>query len=175
LEAKQTCRIQPRSVAVGREFRLQVGVLQNRILLAGVHGILAAALVVGCGGGEALSRAQYVAKLSAMCEDFSAREEVIGEPQTLADLVEKGPRILAAFEKAIADRVGTLKAPDEIVDQAGRLIDLAAQQRDVLADLVDAAENSDVAKVQQLVSKNDALNKEADSITRELGAEGCVG
>lgn len=53
-----------------------------------------------------------------MCADFSAREQEIGEPQTRADLVEKGPRILDAFEIAIANQVGTLDPPDEIADEA---------------------------------------------------------
>ena len=86
-------------------------------------GILVAVLAAGCAGGEALSKEQYVSKLNAMCREFSAKEKEIGEPQTLADLVERGPRILDEFEKSIVDKVGTLKAPDEIADQADRLVD----------------------------------------------------
>jgi hypothetical protein len=109
-----------------------------------------------------------------MCEDFAAREQAIGEPETIADLVEKGPRIVDAFEKAILARVRMLDAPDEIADKAAGLIDLAVRQRDVLADLVAAAEESDLGKVKQLASMNSALNEEADAITRELGAKGCA-
>ena len=109
-----------------------------------------------------------------MCADFGAKEKEIGEPQTLADLVEKGPRILAAFDKAIADKVRSLKAPDEIADQADRLVDLADQQRDVLDELIHAARDDDFARVRELVAKNEALNKEANSIARELGAEACA-
>ena len=109
-----------------------------------------------------------------MCEDFSAREQELGEPQTLADLVENGPQILDAFETAVADKVGALEAPDEIADQADRLVDLADQQRDVLGELVDAAQDGDLAEVRRLASRNEALNKEATLVMRELGAEACA-
>jgi hypothetical protein len=131
-------------------------------------------LLAGCAGGEALSKEQYVSKLNSMCADFSEKERKIGEPQTLADLVTKGPRILDAFEKAIVDKVRKLKAPDEIADQADRLADLADQQRDVIGGLIDAAKRTDVAKVLELDAKNRALNEESRSITRELGAEACA-
>ena len=123
--------------------------------------MLAAMLTAGCAGGEALSEEQYVSRLNAMCEDFSEKEKEIGEPQTVADLVEKGPQILDAFEKAIVDKVRDLKAPDEIAGEAGRMAALADQQRDVLGGLIDAANDDDVARVRELVSKNEALNREA--------------
>jgi hypothetical protein len=148
--------------------------VKKEVLLGGVLGILVAALTAGCAGDEELSREQYVSKLNAMCEDFSEKEREIGEPQTPADLVEKGPRILDAFETAIVDKVHELEAPDEIADQADRLVNLADQQRQVLGELIAAAKESNVAKVRQLASKNEALNKETTSITRELGAEACA-
>jgi hypothetical protein len=149
-------------------------VVKKGVLLGGVLGILVAVLPAGCAGGGALSKKQYVSKLNAMCRDFSRQEREIGEPQTLDDLVEEGPRILDAFERAIADKVGNLKAPDEIAEQADRLAEIADQQRDVLAGLVDAAKDNDVARVGELVSKNQALNKESGSIARKLGAEACA-
>jgi hypothetical protein len=150
-------------------------VLKERILLGVVLGSVMAGLAAGCGGDEELSREKYVAELNAMCEDFGTREKEIGEPRTAADLVEKGPRVLEAFEEAIVDKVGTLDAPDEIADQADRLVGLADQQRDVLEGLVDAARENDFARTRELAAKNEALNKEAGRIARELGAEACVG
>lgn len=148
--------------------------LKKRVLLGAAQGILVAGLAAGCAGGaREPTKEEYVSKLNAMCDDFSTREQKIGEPHTLADLVEKGPRILDAFERAIADKVKTLKAPDDIADQADRLVDLADQQRDVLGELVDAARAHDFAEVPRLVAKNDALNKESNAIARELGADAC--
>nr|MDP9491113.1 hypothetical protein [Actinomycetota bacterium] len=76
-------------------------------------------------------------------------------------------------EKAIVDEVHKLKAPDEIAEQADRLVDLADQQRNVLGELVDAALDNDFAKVRELDSENKRVNMEANSIMSELGAEAC--
>jgi len=143
-------------------------------LLGLALGILIACGPAGCAGGDGPSKEEYVSKLNAMCEDFSSREQEIGEPQTTADLVEKGPRILEAFEIAIANKVGALDAPDEIAHEADRLTDIAGEQRDVLGGLVDAAKNGDYAEVRRLASQNEALNMESSSIARDLGADACT-
>ena len=139
----------------------------------GVLGSLVA-LLAGCAGDETLSKTQYVSELDRMCEDFSEKEKEIGDPQTVADLVEKGPRILEAFDEAILDKVRTLKAPDEIAVEADRLIELADQQHNVISELIAAAYDNNPTRVRELVSMNAAFNAEASSIARGLGAEACA-
>jgi septal ring factor EnvC (AmiA/AmiB activator) len=147
--------------------------LRKRILLATLA-VLLVLLPSACSKDETLSKEQYASRLSAMCESFQAREQKIGEPQTLEDLVEKGPQVLDAFEETIVDKVHSLKAPAEIADQADRLADLTDEQRGVLADLIEAAKRNDVVKVQELVVKNEAVNDETDSLARNLGAKSCA-
>jgi hypothetical protein len=125
-------------------------------------GVFVALLTAGCAGGEELSKEQYVSRLNAMCEDFSEREKKIGEAKTFDDLVEEGPRILAAYEEAIVEEVHKLKAPGEIAEPADRVVDLADQQLNVLGALVDAAQDNDFAKVRELDSENKRVNQEAN-------------
>jgi hypothetical protein len=142
-----------------------------------VAGVLLAVALAGCGGGGGagtLDRQAYAAKLSAMCADFSAREKTIGAPQTLHDLATKGQRIVDAFDQAIRDKVRVLKASDSIAAQAQRFRDLADRQHDVLAALVAAGKRNDAAKAIPLVAKNQALNEEARSVARSLGATACA-
>jgi hypothetical protein len=144
------------------------------VLLFAMTGVLVPAIAAGCGSDTPrLSKAQYVSKLDEMCGDFSAREERIGEPHSYADLSDKEPQILDAFEKTIADKVGDLHAPPEIAAQADRLVEIADQQRDVLAGLVAAAKKGDLAKVQRLLARNAALNMQSSTIARQLGANAC--
>jgi hypothetical protein len=145
----------------------------NRRNIGAVLAVLGATCGAGCGGDGALSRAEYVSRLNGACEDFRAKESQIGEPQTLDDLVTRGPRVLDAFEETILEEVRDLEAPDEIAHHAERLVDLAEEQRDALAALVAAATNGGVTEVRRLASKSQAVNQEANSITRELGAESC--
>ena len=142
------------------------------MVLALLAVLLAAA--AGCGDEEPLTRKQYAARLSAACKAFASREEAIGDPTTVPDLVEKGPRVLAAFEDTILAEARRLEAPDEIANDAARMLELAEQQRDVLAGLSDAAQEADFAKLRALSSKNVAINSEAGAIARELGATGCA-
>jgi hypothetical protein len=109
-----------------------------------------------------------------MCRDFSEREQTIGEPKTVEDLVAKGPRVVDAFEETIVDKVHELKAPAEISELANRLAGLADEQRDVLRDLVDAAKRSDFERVNELSSKNAMLNRQSSAIASELGATACA-
>jgi hypothetical protein len=148
-------------------------VLKRPVLVGVALSVLSAGLAGGCASDEELSKEEYVSRLNAMCEDFSAREQEIGEPHTLADLVEKGPRILDAFEVTVMERAGALKAPDEIADQADRLVDVAEEQGDVLGELVAAARANNLAEVRSLAERNDALNNESNAIARELGADAC--
>ena len=130
-----------------------------------------ALLTTACGGSKALSKGQYVSRLNATCQDFRKREQAIGNPQ---DLVNNGPKIVDAFEKAIVEKVHKLKAPREIAGQAKRLIAIADEQRNVLSGMVDAAKRGDQAKVGELASKNAMLNRESNAIAREIGASACA-
>jgi hypothetical protein len=147
-----------------------------------VRRLLAAALVtalaaptLGCGGDAAATKADYVAQLNAMCEDFAARERQIGEPHTLADVAERGQQIASAYEQAIADKVLELEPPREIAGQAARLRNLSLQQRDVLRRLAEAARNHDLARVRVLAGRNATLNSEAGELAGRLGADSCSG
>ena len=128
----------------------------------------------GCGGERPVSKEQYAARLSAACDAFAAREAKVGEPTSLSDLVETGPRILSAFEETILAEVQRLEAPSEFADQATRLVELAKRQRDVLAGLIEAARAGDFAQVRTLNSDHAAINEEAGAIALDLGATGCA-
>jgi hypothetical protein len=145
-----------------------------RLLCAAFGVLVAVSVPTACGGSPTLTKAEYVSRLNAMCQDFSKREKTIGEPRTADDLAEKEPRVAEAFEKAIVDKVHKLKAPDEIADQANRLAELADEQLDVLRGLGSAAKRNDFAKVSELSSKNAMINKEAGSIASGLGATACA-
>ena len=131
--------------------------------------------LAGCGGGGALTRAQYLSKVDAACEAFHERESEIGEPKTVRDLALRGPKILAVFDDTLLEEVASLDPPKAIAGQAGRLVAVARLQRATLVELVQAAQRHDLADVQQLQATNAALNKQAAALARKLGATHCAG
>lgn len=134
-----------------------------------------AVMATGCGGDDALTKEKYTARLDAACREFAERERRIGDPRTAADLVRFGPAIVRAFEETILDGVESVDPPEEVAGEAAQLQQLAHDQRDVLAALVDAARDRDVARLGQLAAQNRSLNEQAGSIARRLGADSCAG
>ena len=92
----------------------------------------------------------------------------------MTELIEKGPRVLEAFEATILEAAHELDAPEEIAVEGERMAELADRQRDVLAGLVEAANEGDFTRVRRLASENGALNEEAGAIARALGATACA-
>jgi hypothetical protein len=134
--------------------------------------LVAAALTVSCGGGDGLE--EYVAELNAICEDYNAEHEQIGEPQSIADVVEKTPQIRAAFGRMVS-RIRRLDAPPEVVGSHERLLELGDAQLETLAALVAAAKSGDLVEFQEHASRNAQLNADAEVVLRDLGADSCTG
>jgi hypothetical protein len=137
--------------------------------------IAAAVLVLGaCGGGGGDSlRDRYISGLNALCDDFRAREGKIGEPKSIEELAEKGPRIARAFDEAIANKIGTLEAPPDLEADARRLAALSRKQSDALHRLVAAARKGRRAEVLRLSEVNGRVNAEAGVIGKRIGAKHC--
>jgi hypothetical protein len=104
-----------------------------------------------------------------MCEDFSKREQALG-----SDPSQRGDRIVAAFDAAIAEPIKELQAPPELAPQAARLRALVGQQHDVLKGLADAGRTGDVTRLRRLSVRNQQLNRQAGEIANELHAESCT-
>jgi hypothetical protein len=131
---------------------------------------LAAALLLTLAGcGSRSGKQQYVDKLNAMCEDFSKREQALG-----SDPSQRGDRIVAAFDAAIAEPIKELQAPPELAPQVARLRALVGQQHDVLKGLADAGRTGDVTRLRRLSVRNQQLNRQAGEIANELHAESCT-
>jgi hypothetical protein len=143
-----------------------------------LFGCVLAFLAAGCGGGggEAggLTREEFVSELDQICADFAAKQEEIGEPDSLDDLAELGPEIESEFDAAIQRARDLGEPPEEIADGVDRFLDLAEEQKAVIGDFVAAAEDADVQRVQEIAEEAEELDEESDRIATELGAERCA-
>jgi hypothetical protein len=136
----------------------------------------AAALSVGAagcgGGGEQLTAEEFVAELSAICDDITAKQDEIGQPQSAEDVVDNGRQTLDAFDDAIAE-VEALEPPDELADPAGDFIASWKEQRDLLAEIVDVAGEGDEEGIMALVLQGSDLDTQSDELALEMGATAC--
>jgi predicted nucleic acid-binding Zn-ribbon protein len=128
----------------------------------------------GGGGGGGLSQEEFVAELDQICADFNAKQDEIGEPETLEDVAEQGPQVQAEFEAAV-ERIRDLgDPPAEIAEDADRFREIAEDSQRLIGDLVDAAEANDLQRAEAIAEEGQALNDESEEIARELGAENCA-
>jgi hypothetical protein len=131
-------------------------------------------LALAACGEQTLTRTEYAAKLDAMCRDFAARESRFGEPKTLPDLVAHGDDVAAAYDAAFGG-VDELRAPDDVAAAARRIGRITEEQGPVLHRLAAAARRYDITAVTALAQRNDALNAEADKLSKQVGATYCAG
>jgi uncharacterized protein YPO0396 len=140
-------------------------------------GCAVALLAAGCGGGgEAggLTKEEFVAQLDEICADFNAKQDEIGEPETIEEVAEQGPQVQAEFEAAV-ERIRDLgDPPAEIAEDADRFLEIADESQRLIGDLVEAAEENDLERASQIAEEGQALNDESEEIARELGAENCA-
>ncbi len=149
--------------------------MSKRFLIGAVAIAALALAAAGCGGGGGgkLTKDEYVSKLNAICEDFNAEQEEIGEPESLEEIGDKGGRILDAFDDAIAE-AEDLEAPDEIKETADQFIAKGKEQVSLLRDLVAAAKINDLAKINQLGTEASKLDDESDALAEELEVAACA-
>src|SRR5262245_30664222 len=136
--------------------------------------VLVLLVLAGCGGTPS-ARDRYVSALNALCDDFQQREREIGAPHSIEELAAKGPRIVEAFDRAIADRIGDLEPPPELAADADKLETLARKQHDALAGLAAAAQTRQLGALDRLSRENLRLNAESGAVARRLGAKRCSG
>lgn len=136
--------------------------------------VLAVAGCGGGGGGGELSREEFVTELDRICADFSRIEEDLPEPESLEEIAEQGATVEREFGSAIQEIRDLGEPPQEIRSDVNRYLELADETHRLIADVVDAAEENDAARIQQLTEGGDTVAAEADEIAKRIGAEECA-
>ena len=141
-------------------------------------GMLAFA-AAGCGGddnggGERLSKDEYAAQANAICDDFNADVKAAGpEPQGIKDIPPYVDKVKPLFEDGLS-RLKKLNPPEDEQETVDEWLDTAEEQIGYLGDIKKAAEDNDLAEVQEVGTKISASNKKADALAVKLGATSCT-
>ena len=140
--------------------------------LAGVPVAATLLLATGCGGEEQLTRAEYVKQADAICKDYSARQDKLGEPKTVKDIERLGDQTKPLVEEQLG-KLRALNAPDDVADDANAAYDLLEQQLPKIDQLVAAAKANDVKRIQQIATEAGKLDDRANAKAKEIGLEVC--
>lgn len=140
--------------------------------------VLATVALAGCGGGGdksggTLTKAEFVAQANALCKDYDARIDALGEPAGIEDLVALAEQAKPIAEEAVA-KLRALTPPEDL--QAGYDEYLATGDVNValLAELGEAAKSGDVAAIERIGTEGEANADKAHGIAAELGLADCA-
>ena len=127
------------------------------------------ALVAGCGGGggDRLSKEEYIAAADKICAEANSSIDALGEPTeaTFDDYIAQAEKI--AREQL--DKLRALKPPGEDEATLNKAYDLIEQQIGLALKASEALKNQDQAAIEKASAEIDKLNAEADQIANDYG------
>ena len=136
--------------------------------------LAAAAALAGCAGDEGLSRDDYTAQATAICEEHGKRIDEFRRPGVL-ELFEDYFDDVLPVARSQRDAVGELEPPADARDAHERLVERWSEVIGILEEGRESARaGSDVGIVITL-RRATAAERAADEAARELGLGACTG
>lgn len=133
--------------------------------------------LAGCGGGgggdgDRLSQAELVTKADAICQEYEAKLDALGQPQNeeeLADFADKAIPIA----KDGRDKLGELNPPENQQENYDRWLEQGDRAIEIVEDLRDAAEDGDQAEIQRIAQEAEQVDQESNRLAEQLGFKEC--
>jgi hypothetical protein len=152
--------------------------MRARVLAAAALAL--AAIAVGCGGGgdggdgggDRLTQEEFVEQADALCADANQQIGALGEPQSIQELATFAAEAVSISEQTL-DSLRELNPPEELQAQYDRALELLSEQNALGREVVEAAEDGDTARIEELTAQAEPLEEEADQIAVDLGLETC--
>ena len=149
----------------------------RRTLLLSLAGLAALALA-GCGGGGdtaggTLTKAEFVAQANAICKDYDARIDALGEPGSIEDLVGLAEKAKPIAEDGVA-KLRALKAPEDLQASYDEYLATGDVNIELVVQLGEAAKSGDVAAIEKIGTEGEENADKAHGIAAELGLTDCA-
>jgi hypothetical protein len=134
---------------------------------------LLAVLAAGCGGGgERLSKADFVSRADAICRKYEARLDALGQPTNVDELRSFADKALPIAREG-RDELGELDPPEALEKTYDAWLAEGDQAIEIVERLRDAAEEGDQAEIQRIAQDAQRADAESNRLARELGFEQC--
>ena len=150
----------------------------TRMRLPKILTVLAAVSLIaaGCGddegGGEALSKDEFVKQANDVCKKYEAKAKELGDPQSLEELPEYADKAVALFD----DQLGELKdltPPEDMQEDYDALIATGEDAKKTIQDLKSAAQDKDEQEIQKISQDAEKRDQESDKLAADLGLTEC--
>jgi hypothetical protein len=133
-----------------------------------------ALLAAGCGGGggDRLSREQLVAKADAICKDYNAKFNALGQPNSMDELGSFADKALPIAQEG-RTKLGELKPPEDLQATYDKWLAEGDKAVDAIKRLRTAAEKNDAAAVRSIGEEANRENHKSDQLASQLGFKAC--
>jgi hypothetical protein len=141
-----------------------------RILFVALAAVL---MLVGCGGDDDVTRADWARDADAICAEYDRRLDSLGTADELPELARLLGRAIALLGEEREDlaRLDVPEGDEERIDQMfTELNEAAAAAREARA----AASRGDEQAVSVAIGESDGAAAQAQHIARDLGARTCA-
>ncbi len=145
---------------------------QNAVMRAVLVAVVCV-LVVGCGGDSRLSQAEFEAQANEICTELERAFDAMGEAETPAELESQLERSERELTAAIAE-LRELEPPEESEAGYARFLAAADSLAALIRDLRDAATANDVARLEQIAARGDAISARAEKAATSIGLDDCA-
>lgn len=135
--------------------------------------LLSALLLAGCGGGgDRLSRAEFVEQATAICDSFDQRVDALAEPQSLEEIETLGQELGEILDEGLAE-LRELEPPEELEEPYDRYLASGDEVADQLDELVEAAADGNQAAVGRAATEGEAISERAVALAAAAAIPGC--
>jgi hypothetical protein len=146
-----------------------------RFRLGALVALGVAALVAGCGGGgggDRLSKEEYIAKADAICKEADDKITALGEPQSFEELANLASEAVTIGEEELS-ALRALQPPEADEATLNSAYELIGRQLEIAGQIAAAAKEGDQAKIQELIDQATPLQDEARKIAEDYGLTEC--
>ncbi len=137
---------------------------------------LIVAFLAGCGGGgggERLTKEQFLEQADAICADFEAKLDELPDPQNLEELIALAGEAQPIAAEGVA-RVRALNPPEELEADVDAWLDLNEENVQRIEDLREAGEAGDEERVREIATGGSENEQKADALAKKIGLSDCA-
>ena len=131
-------------------------------------------LAAGCaGGGDALSREEYLTRANAICRDYHARINRVPRADTEAGFVRYLDRTLPLAREQV-DKIAELEPPEDMQAEVDKMLADVRSLYALAGELREATKERQRNRVADIIERSNQVGARADSRARAIGLRDCA-
>jgi hypothetical protein len=135
--------------------------------------VVSAVALVGCGGEDRLSQAEFQQRANAVCKKYNDRIAAIGDPTSPAVVPEYVDKGIPLIEQGLSE-LRDLKPPEDLEDDYNRMLDATEDGIPAIRKLGEAVAAEDAVAVQEALQEVRRVSTTSNQLATTLGLDTCA-